>query len=554
MPSANVTVKAIQGLDIPWNLVDWKKANEQVNNLRKRIYRACAEGDIKKVRNLQKLMIKSTANKLLAIRRVTQINRGKRTPGIDKIIVDSDVKRWDIFNKLSDMSTPESTPIKRVYISKKNGKLRPLGLPTIIDRCRQALVKSALEPYWEAIFESSSYGFRPGRSAHDAIERIFSIANPRCKRVWVLDADIKGAFDNIDHKYLLSRIGGFPAKNWIAKWLTSGVMEQNQLQATISGTPQGGIISPLLANIAFHGMEDVLGITHHEKGGVKTESEYNLVKYADDFVVFSKSEDTINKAKSLIVTWLKERGLELSEEKTKISNIKEGFDFLGFNIRQYETAYKKRKKVLLIKPSKSSVLSFKKQMTIEWKKMLGEKTENIIHKLNPKIIGWANYFCIGTSKETFSKLDHWMYIRQKRYAERRHLKEGQRCLKNRYWGTIKGRSDQWVFMDKKADRETYMWKLSWTKIRRHIIVKNQASPDNPKYSKYWEVRRKAHIPNLTNTIHGLTQRCNRLIRKSYKSLILFFAYLKLSKSIITVIHLASNLRGCALIKFGAQNN
>ena len=276
-------------------------------------------------------------------------------------------------------------------------------------------------------------------------------------------------------------------------------MEQNQLQATISGTPQGGIISPLLANIAFHGMEDVLGITHHEKGGVKTESEYNLVKYADDFVVFSKSVDTINKAKSLIVTWLKERGLELSEEKTKISNIKEGFDFLGFNIRQYETAYKKRKKVLLIKPSKSSVLSFKKQMTIEWKKMLGEKTENIIHKLNPKIIGWANYFCIGTSKETFSKLDHWMYIRQKRYAERRHLKEGQRCLKNRYWGTIKGRSDQWVFMDKKADRETYMWKLSWTRIRRHIIVKNQASPDNPKYSKYWEVRRKAHIPNLTNT-------------------------------------------------------
>ncbi|XVN40696.1 MAG: group II intron reverse transcriptase/maturase [Rickettsia endosymbiont of Argas persicus] len=405
MLNANVTIKTNDNNNseqIHWYAIDWQDINKKVNNLRKRIYRASANGNTKLVGSLQKLMLKSRSNKLLAIRRVTQINRGKRSPGIDKIVVNTDKERNLLMHKLIDNNLLSVKPIKRVYIPKRKGKLRPLGLPTILDRCRQAVVKSALEPYWEAKFEGSSYGFRPGRSTHDAIQRISAIVCPGTTRGWILDADIKSAFDNIDHDFLLKIVGNFPARNWIKAWLKSGVMEEYQFTKTTVGTPQGGVISPLLLNIALHGMEDILNITYDKYDHLHPKSEYALVKYADDFVICAKSESSCIKAKQIINDWLNIRGLGLSEEKTKILHIKEGFDFLGFNIRQYNTKSRRRGVTLLVKPSKDTIKSFKKRIMIEWKRSFAWGIDRIIENLNPRIMGWCSYFNKVVAKELLS--------------------------------------------------------------------------------------------------------------------------------------------------------
>nr|WP_209445228.1 group II intron reverse transcriptase/maturase [Rickettsia fournieri] len=298
-----------------------------------------------------------------------------------------------------------------MYIPKRKGKLRPLGLPIILDRCMQAVVKSALEPFWEAKFEGNNYGFRPGRSTHDAIQRISALVCPGTTRGWILDADIKGAFDNINHNFLLKIIGNFPARNWIKAWLKSGVMEEYQFTKTTVGTPQGGVISPLLLNTALHGMEDILNITYDKYDHLHPKSEYALVKYADDFIVCAKSESSCIKAKKIINNWLNIRGLTLSEEKTKILHIKKGFDFLGFNIRQYNTKSTRKGVTLLVKPSKDTIKSFKKRMMIEWKSNFSWEIDRIIENLNPRIMGWCSYFNKVISKRTFTQLDRWMWMR-----------------------------------------------------------------------------------------------------------------------------------------------
>lgn len=488
MLNANVTIKTDNNNfeKIYWHAINWQEVNKKVNNLRRRIYRASANGNMKLVRSLQKLMLKSRSNKLLAIRRVTQINRGRRSPGIDKIVVNTDKERNLLMEKLANNNLSSVKPIKRVYIPKRKGKSRPLGLPIILDRCMQAVVKSALEPYWEAKFEGSSYGFRPGRSTHDAIQKISSIVRPGTTRNWILDADIKGAFDNIDHNFLLKIIGNFPARNWIKAWLKSGVMEEYQFTKTTVGTPQGGVISPLLLNTALHGMEDILNITYDKYDHLHPKSEYALVKYADDFIVCTKSESSCIKAKKIINDWLNIRGLTLSEEKTKILHINEGFDFLGFNIRQYNTKSTRRGVTLLVKPSKDTIKSFKKRMMIEWKRSFSWEIDRIIENLNPRIMGWCSYFNKVIAKRTFIQLDRWMWIRQARFACRRHPNKYWWWLKEKYWGRIKARNDNWVFMDKSKD--LYLWKLQWTTIKRHILVKGKASPDNPELKEYWQKR------------------------------------------------------------------
>lgn len=315
-----------------WHAVNWRAVNRRVRNLRGRIFRATQEGDHKKVRNLQKLMLRSYANTLQSVRRVTQDNAGRNTAGVDKVLVKTPKARSKLVDEVMSYQLWRAKPARRVYIPKSPTKLRPLGIPTIRDRCLQARVKNALEPEWEAKFEVSSYGFRPGRSAHDAMSAIFTIgAHREGKKRWVVDADIKGAFDNINHEHLMDTLKDTPGRALVRQWLKAGYVEEGVKHDTPAGTPQGGVISPLLANIALHGMEEALGITRRANFSIV--GNRALVRYADDFVVLCESREDAEEVIRTLKVWLKERGLELSEEKTRTVHLTEGFDFLGFNVR-----------------------------------------------------------------------------------------------------------------------------------------------------------------------------------------------------------------------------
>jgi RNA-directed DNA polymerase len=477
---ANVTKRQTD-----WNSVNWRKANRIVRNLRQRIFRASAEGDLKKVRSLQKLMLRSYSNILVSVRRVTQVNKGKNTPGIDKVLVKTPTARGKLVDKLSCFTPWKAKPVRRIYIPKSNGKKRPLGIPTIMDRCHQAIVKNALEPYWEARFEGTSYGFRPGRSTHDAIERIYVTALPRCKRKWVVDADIRGAFDNIRSEFLLKAIGSFPAKELIKQWLKAGYMEEGTIHETTAGVPQGGVISPLLFNIALHGVESVLGIRYNNWG--QNRSKRAIVRYADDIVAFCESKEDAEEVVQILKDWLKERGLELSSEKTRILHLSDGFDFLGFNIRQYRSENTRTGWKLLIKPSKESVQKLRDKLRKTWLSLKGQNVSAIVGRLNPIIRGWANYYRIAVSHRTFSKLDNWMFCREMRYVNHTHPKKSGHWKKTRYWGKlIPDRKDNWVFGNKK--KGIYLLKFIWFPIERHALVKGRASPDDPNLREYWQKR------------------------------------------------------------------
>ena len=300
MPCANVTTQDRSPL--VWQAIDWRKANSTVNNLRQRIYRAAVEGDLKRVRNLQKLMMRSRSNRLVSIRKITQENAGRKSPGVDNVVIRTAKERELLYEQLTTSWPGKSDPVKRVYIPKRTGK-RPLGLPTIIERCRQAIVKNALEPYWEYFLEGTSYGFRPGRSAHDAIEKIFCIASTGRTRKWILNADIEGAFDSINHEFILKCLKGFPGRRLIHQWLTAGVLENNQLQPTTSGVPQGSIVGPLLLNIALSGMGKALNVRLDAKGCL-CPGCHAVVQYADDCVILHHTREGCETAKRLLGEWL----------------------------------------------------------------------------------------------------------------------------------------------------------------------------------------------------------------------------------------------------------
>jgi len=476
-----------------WNSIDWGHCTKYVRKLRQAIFRATKENDLKKVRTLQRIMLRSYENRCMAVRRVTQVNQGKYTPGVDKILVETPKARAELVDMLADYEPWKPLPARRVYIPKANGKQRPLGIPVIVDRCIQAIVKNALEPYWEAKFEDSSYGFRPGRSCHDAIERIFCLACAKGNRRWVLDADIKGAFDNIDHDKLLELIGNFPARELIAQWLKAGYLEDYVFHDTDKGTPQGGVISPLLANIAFHGMEEALGIryrSHKNKpyAWELHEKSVGLVRYADDFVVFCHTKERAEEAKEKLKAWFTERGLTFSEEKTRIVNLDEGFDFLGFNVRQYKVTTSRSGYRLLIKPSKTSVKSIKRKLKEAFRKYHGHSVQQLIRGLNPVIRGWANYFRTGVSGKIFNKLDGYLFKLQFHWAKRQHPTKSWGWRKKRYWGNYRSK-DQWVF----GNKDLHMLNFSWTLIKRHTLVRRFASWDDPELEQYWDERKMREV-------------------------------------------------------------
>src|SRR5712692_846210 len=379
------------GRPTEWHSINWRKANRQVRNLRQRIFRASQAGDPKRARSLQKLMLRSYSNTLLSVRRVTQLNAGRYTAGVDKLVVKTPEARGKLVDELSTCQPWRARPVRRVYVPKANNRLRPLGIPCILDRCLQAKVKNALEPFWEARFEGSSYGFRPGRSCHDAIGKITLLARSTSRKKWVVTVDIKGAFDHLSHAALLHALGHCPGRALLSQWLKAGYLEQGLFHETPTGVPQGGVVSPVLLNVALHGMEAALGVKHDKRGQLT--GSRAVVRYADDAVVFCESREDAEQARATLAQWLKARGLTLSGEKTKIVHLREGFDFLGFHIRHYPAPQTSRVGYRLrITPSKHAVQEVRKKLRTLWRQSLGSEVGAVLHVLNPRIRGWANYF------------------------------------------------------------------------------------------------------------------------------------------------------------------
>lgn len=555
---------------IEWSNIDWKVINKAVQKIRFRIFKAANNarsgiGSWNKVRSLMKLLHRSFFALLHSIRRVTYLNKGKDTPGVDGLTIanrNTLIKEWN-------WSQVKFLPTRRVYIPKSNGKKRPLGIPAIMDRIAQAVLLLSYEAVFEGSFESNSYGFRPGRSCHDAIFDIFLGTSRNSVNKWVLEADIKGAFDNISHEYLLKRIQGLPGSEMIRKWLQSGYMESSQFHATETGTPQGGIISPLLANIALDGLQTLLephkGESYYysfQKDRCKSVRQrrkipkYKFVRYADDFVVLSPKEEWLWEAKEIISNWLEERGLTLNENKTKITKIEDGFEFLGFLIRQHRGEYlrtmsrefyrrlnkpnEKGKNIappsipkdatytkVIIKPSKNKIKNLLDDIRdLVKSRGLAIPFGTLITMINSKVRGWCNYYRKVCSKETFNYIKFQLNGIIFRLLRRLHPNKKIWWLRKKYFTKYGG--NNWkcfgTVQTRKGTRTVYLLNPADIVIVRHIKVKDTNSTLDPQLKDYWIKRNKdnaksrfangSKYQNIINAQKGLCPVCGEPISEN----------------------------------------
>jgi RNA-directed DNA polymerase len=492
---------------VEWKNIPWQKLERVVFKLQKRIYRASQRGDVKTVRRLQKTLMRSWSAKTLAVRKVTQDNQGKCTAGVDGIKSLTPRQRHNLVLKLR--LSRKAKPTRRVWIPKPGTEeKRPLGIPTMYDRALQALVKLALEPEWEAKFEPNSYGFRPGRSCHDAIGAIFLAIKSKSK--YVLDADIAKCFDRINHKALLEKLNTFPImRRQIRAWLKAGVMDGGKLFPILEGTPQGGVISPLLANIALHGMENRIKQFAETLKGRKQDNRksLSLIRYADDFVILHEDITVIQKSQQIISEWLKGMGLELKPSKTRLTHTlnkhgeeNPGFDFLGFTVRQFPVGKNQSGKntdgtllgfKTLIKPSKKKLKTHAESIRSVIKTHKAAPQEALISRLNPIIRGWANYYSTVVSKEIYSGMDRLTYQQLRAWANRRHPNKNRGWIANKYWQNIK--NDHWVFANRGEGKrkQIRLTKHSETLITRHEKVQGERSPYDGDWI-YWSSRMGMH--------------------------------------------------------------
>ena len=486
-----------------WDAIDWRAHEDNVRRLRRRIFTATKEGDLKKVRNLQKLMLRSWSNTLVSVRQVAQRNAGRGTAGIDGEVALTSPARMDLAVRVHQTITSwKPMPVRRVYIPKAQAKQRPLGIPVIADRAHQARVRTALEPEWEARFEPKSYGFRPGRGCQDAIASIYLTCkgkNPH--RQWALDADLRKAFDKIDHERLLSALGLFPGRGMIRDWLKAGVFERGKgFAPTNEGTPQGGVISPLLLNVALHGLEEAAGVRYQTTGRTAGRVQPGapvLVRYADDMVGLCHSRDEATQVKAQLAEWLAPRGLVFNEDKTHIVHLEaEGFDFLGFHVRRHRDK-------LLIKPSKTAIKRVRERLATEMRALRGSNASAVIAKIAPIVRGWATYYRTVVSSDVFIALDDYLWKLTYKWATWSHRNKPKHWIADRYFGQFnKARQDRWVFGDRASG--AYLSKFAWTKIVRHQMVPGTASPDDPTLADYWVKRRgKTKAPLDRGTLHLL---------------------------------------------------
>ena len=495
-----------------WADINWHAVEENVRRLQERIYRATTHHAWRTVKNLQKLLVRATSNQLLAIRRTMQENQGKHTAGVDGMVYDTPEARWKLFQEGLSLKGYQPKPVRRVYIPKDNGKQRPLGIPTGRDRVMQAIVKAALEPEWEARFEANSYGFRPGRCTMDAIAAIHTTMSRKDSSPWVLDADISGCFDNLDHSPLLAKLPVFTAT--LHRWLKAGVVELGSLMPTDTGTPQGGVISPLLANVALDGMERLFDAEYadgrpkapafrrgHNKG-------IAVIRYADDVVITAPTREVLETyARPRLEKFLQERGLALSEAKTRIVHITEGFNFLGFHIRKFG-----KRGTLLAVPQKAKVLKHVRAIRAYLDAHKQTPAVTVIRALNPVIRGWANYYRYCAAKHVFQKVRHAQWHMLWVWAKRRHPKKGRRWVKARYF-----RSDgYWTFHAEKAE----LVKPDTTPITRFVKVIGRSSPYDPALRGYWTERKKRQVGRETYA----KQRLMLLQRQEYRCALCYIQF------------------------------